>query len=124
MPTSGGSCVALHYLGELVLTAVAFGYAIWRAFGTSQPLHRRVDWLKRSPVWFRVGLACVVINLVLQLLERLVNRAHELRVAKNLDTIVRYVLMKQSQRVAGTAALADYQCPDSCNSQRTTTTIC
>jgi uncharacterized membrane protein YidH (DUF202 family) len=64
-PLSGASRIATHYLGELVLTAVAFGYALSRAFGASQPQRRRVDWLKRSPVWLYVGLAAVLVNLIL-----------------------------------------------------------
>jgi len=64
-PVTGGRRIAVHYLGELVLTGVALGYAMWRAFGASQPQRHHVDWLKRSPIWFYVGMASVVVNLIL-----------------------------------------------------------
>ena len=64
-PVTGGPRIAMHYFGELVLTAVAFGYAMWRAFGASQPQRGHVDWLKRSPVWLYIGLGAVLVNLIL-----------------------------------------------------------
>lgn len=64
-PVTSAAKLGMHYLGELVLTVVAFGYAMSRAFGASQPQRRRVDWLKRSIVWFYVGLAAVFVNLIL-----------------------------------------------------------
>jgi hypothetical protein len=65
VPVSGAARIVFHYLGELVLTAVAFGYAMWRAFGASQPHRSRVDWLKRSPVWLYVGFGSVAVNMIL-----------------------------------------------------------
>ncbi len=64
-PVSGLPRILFHYSGELVLTAVAFGYAMSRAFGASEPQRRRVDWLKRSAVWLYVGLGAVLVNLIL-----------------------------------------------------------
>jgi hypothetical protein len=64
-PVSGSPRILFHYLGELVLTAVSFGYALWRAYGASESHRDRVGWLKRSPVWFYVGLAAVALNLIL-----------------------------------------------------------
>jgi hypothetical protein len=65
MPLSGVPQVLIHYLGELVLTAVAVGAAVWRAYGTSERHRGRVAWLERSAVWFHVGLGAVALNLIL-----------------------------------------------------------
>jgi len=65
VPVSGSTRIVFHYLGELVLTAVSFGYALWRAYGASESHRDRVGWLKHSPVWFWVGLGSVALNLVL-----------------------------------------------------------
>jgi len=65
MPLAGWSQALVHYLGELVLTCVAIGLALWRAYGASEPHRGRVAWLKQSTVWFYIGLGAVVVNLVL-----------------------------------------------------------
>ena len=65
VPLPGTTRVLAHYFGELVLTGVAVGLALWRAFGTSRTHRPRVAWLKQSAVWFYVGLGAVVLNLVL-----------------------------------------------------------
>ncbi len=65
VPLTGWSRVPLHYLGELVLTAVAVQYAMGRAYGASERHRPRIAWLERSAVWFYVGLAAVVLNLIL-----------------------------------------------------------
>lgn len=61
----GWSRIVSHYLGELVLTVVAFGYALSRAYGASRQRRDRVSWLEGSIVWFHVGLAAVALNVVL-----------------------------------------------------------
>jgi hypothetical protein len=65
VPLSGWPRALAHYLGELVLTAVAVGVALWRAYGASEPHRGRVGWLMRSAVWLYVGLGAVVLNLML-----------------------------------------------------------
>src|SRR5262245_7243837 len=45
VPLPGASRVLAHYFGELVLTGVAVGLALWRAFGASRPHRPRVAWL-------------------------------------------------------------------------------
>src|SRR5262249_37173573 len=39
LPLSGWPRVLVHYSGELVLTALAVGAAMWKAYGASEP-HR------------------------------------------------------------------------------------
>lgn len=65
MPPSGVSRVLVHYLGELVLTVVALGLALWRAFGASQLHQGRVAWLRGAAVCFYVGLAAVALNVAM-----------------------------------------------------------
>ena len=65
IPLSGIAKLLTHYLGELVLTAVAVGVALWRAYRSSDPDRGRAGWLDRVPVWLYVGLGAVGLNLVL-----------------------------------------------------------
>lgn len=65
VPMSGLPQILCHYLGEVVLTVVAFGYALSRAYGASEAHRSRVAWLKRSAVWLYVGLGAVGLNLIL-----------------------------------------------------------
>src|SRR5262245_60828938 len=65
MPLSGIPQLLAHYLGELVLTAVAVGIALWRAYRASEPRRGRLGWLNQSPVWLYVGLGAVGLNLLL-----------------------------------------------------------
>lgn len=65
IPLSGIPQLLAHYLGELVLTAVAVGIALWRAYRSSEPHRGRVGWSDQSPVWLYVGLGAVLLNLTL-----------------------------------------------------------
>jgi hypothetical protein len=65
LPQSGFLRALMHYLGELVLTAMTVAIALWRAFGTSARHQHRVAWLEQSAVCFYVGLGAVVLNFLL-----------------------------------------------------------
>jgi hypothetical protein len=65
LPLSGLPSVLVHYSGELVLTALTVGAAMWKAYGASEQHRGRVGWLKRSAVWFYVGAGAVMLNLLL-----------------------------------------------------------
>jgi hypothetical protein len=65
VPLSGFPKVLLHYLGELVLTAMAVVTALWRAYGTSERHRSRVAWLERSATCYYLGLGLVVLNFLL-----------------------------------------------------------
>lgn len=65
VPMSGVFQIVSHYLGELVLTLVSFGYVMARAYGSSASRRHKVGWLKRSALWLYVGVAAVLLNLAL-----------------------------------------------------------
>lgn len=72
MPVSGIAQLLVHYLGELVLTAVAVGFALWRAYRATR--HGRAGWLTQRAVWLYVGLGAVTLNLVLMAVLLLLGR--------------------------------------------------
>src|SRR5262245_51482523 len=65
IPLSGMPRALMHYLGEIVLTAIAVMLAVSRAYGTSERHSRRVAWLEQSMVCYYFGMASVVINFLL-----------------------------------------------------------